>query len=117
MKTIKKKPNIKSFEIGTATVYLGEYTDDTIEKEIIKLNKLFDEFYRVDNQINQNVKGTGLGLALAQKIVKAHGGEMLVTSVVGEWTSFHFSLPIEQKKQKKNEEQPKAEQTLEKEQQ
>ena len=28
---------------------------------------LFNEFYRVDNEINQNVKGTGLGLALVKK--------------------------------------------------
>ena len=46
------------------------------------LAKLFNEFYRVDNEINQNVKGTGLGLALAKNIVEAHQGKMWVTSKV-----------------------------------
>lgn len=57
------------------------------------LSKLFDEFYRVDNTINQNVKGTGLGLALAKKIVEAHKGRIWVTSKVNEGTTFHFTLP------------------------
>lgn len=57
------------------------------------LVKLFDEFYRVENKINQSVKGTGLGLPLAKKIVEAHGGKMWVTSEVNHGTHFHFTLP------------------------
>ena len=60
------------------------------------IGRLFDEFYRVDNQINQNVKGTGLGLPLAKKIVEAHGGKMWVTSTVNQGTTFHFTLPVKQ---------------------
>ena len=59
------------------------------EKDIAKL---FDEFYRVDNEINQTVKGTGLGLPLARKIVEAHGGKMWITSKLNEGTTFHFTL-------------------------
>ena len=59
------------------------------------VTRLFDEFYRVDNQINQNVKGTGLGLPLAKKIVEAHGGKMWVTSQLAKGTTFHFTLPLE----------------------
>jgi len=58
------------------------------------LDKLFNEFYRVDNKINQSVKGTGLGLTLAKKIVEAHGGTMGVSSKLGEGTTFHFTLPM-----------------------
>lgn len=61
------------------------------EKDI---GRLFDEFYRVENEINQNVKGTGLGLPLAKKIVEAHGGKMWATSIVNEGTTFHFTLPV-----------------------
>jgi len=57
--------------------------------------RLFDEFYRVDNQINQNVKGTGLGLALAKKIVEAHNGKIWITSKMNEGTTFHFTLPMQ----------------------
>lgn len=56
--------------------------------------KLFQEFYRVDNEINQNVKGTGLGLTLAKNIVEAHGGKIWVTSKVNEGTAFYFTLPV-----------------------
>ncbi len=63
-----------------------------IAKEDIE--KLFDEFFRVDNEINQNVKGTGLGLSLAKKIVEAHKGEIWVTSEVNQGTTFHFTLPL-----------------------
>ncbi|MEI6438004.1 MAG: GAF domain-containing sensor histidine kinase [Candidatus Omnitrophota bacterium] len=56
--------------------------------------RVFDEFYRVDNEINMNVKGTGLGLALARNIVEAHGGKIWVTSELGTGTMFHFTLPF-----------------------
>jgi two-component system sensor histidine kinase VicK len=45
-----------------------------------EIQKLFSEFYRVDNEINQNVKGTGLGLVLAKNIVQAHHGKIWVQS-------------------------------------
>jgi two-component system sensor histidine kinase VicK len=60
------------------------------------MGRLFSEFYRVDNQINQNVKGTGLGLSLAKKIVEAHKGKIWVTSKLHEGTTFHFTLPVQQ---------------------
>jgi signal transduction histidine kinase len=62
-----------------------------------ELQKLFSEFFRVDNEINQNVKGTGLGLVLAKNIVQAHGGKIWVQSQVGVGTTFYFTLPSSQK--------------------
>lgn len=58
--------------------------------------RLFDEFYRVENRINENVKGTGLGLALVKKIIEAHQGKIGVTSEQEKGTTFHFTLPIPQ---------------------
>ena len=78
---------------GIVTV---EVSDTGIGISEDDLARLFDEFYRVDNQINQNVKGTGLGLSLAQKIVEAHQGKMWITSKINEGTTFHFTLPVEQ---------------------
>ncbi len=66
-----------------------------IKKE--DLPKLFNEFYRVDNEINQNVKGSGLGLTLAKKIVEAHKGKIWGTSKPHEGSTFYFTLPLEKR--------------------
>ncbi len=57
------------------------------------LEKLFSEFFRVENEINQTVKGTGLGLVLAKDIVMAHHGKIWVDSQFGKGTTFSFTLP------------------------
>lgn len=58
------------------------------------IEKLFDEFYRVENEINENVKGSGLGLSLVKKIIAAHNGTIHVQSIPGQETEFSFSLPL-----------------------
>jgi signal transduction histidine kinase len=54
---------------------------------------IFEEFYRVDNAINQDVKGTGLGLTLVKHIIESHGGKIWVESKVGKGSTFSFTLP------------------------
>ena len=62
-----------------------------------EIQKLFSEFFRVDNEINQNVKGTGLGLVLVKNIIQAHHGRIWVQSQVGTGTTFYFTLPCSSK--------------------
>lgn len=71
-----------------------EVTDTGIGIDADSINKLFNEFYRVENEINQNVQGTGLGLSLVKKIIEAHQGKIWVTSEIDQGTSFHFALPL-----------------------
>jgi signal transduction histidine kinase len=53
------------------------------------LGKVFDAFYSTKDE------GTGLGLAVAQRIARAHGSELHVKSGLQEGTTFSFSLPVE----------------------
>lgn len=58
------------------------------------LKKLFDRFYRVENATH-TVKGTGLGLQLVKTTIeKHHQGKVFVTSVVGQGSTFGFTLPL-----------------------
>lgn len=57
------------------------------------LDRLFERFYRVDRARSRDLGGTGLGLAIVKHLAKAHGGEVSVTSRIGEGTQFTIELP------------------------
>lgn len=55
---------------------------------------IFDRFYKVDQARTSGRGGVGLGLAFVKKIVEAHGGQVMVESVVGEGSTFTIALPL-----------------------
>lgn len=57
------------------------------------LPKLFQEFYRSSDPVNQQVRGTGLGLALVKRIVEAHHGKISISSKKGKGSAFTVCLP------------------------
>ena len=59
-----------------------------------KIDTIFERFHQVDASDSRKQGGTGLGLAICRSIVQQHGGEIWVESVVGEGSSFYFTLPL-----------------------
>lgn len=55
--------------------------------------RIFDQFYRAEDLLTQEVEGTGLGLAIARHIVQAHGGRILVEDRPGGGSRFVVMLP------------------------
>ncbi len=56
---------------------------------------IFDEFRQVDGSSKREYGGTGLGLALVQKLSRAMGGSVAVQSEVGKGSTFTVTLPLE----------------------
>ena len=85
---------------GTLTLQTGESADgvwvsvaDTgggIPQE--QINRIFEPFYTTKK------KGTGLGLMIVQRIVRAHGGHIELESHVGRGTMFRIWLPLHERR-------------------
>ncbi|MBE8969466.1 response regulator, partial [Nostocales cyanobacterium LEGE 12452] len=58
-----------------------------------EIGKLFQPFIQLDSSLNRQYSGTGLGLALVQKIITLHGGTVLVSSEVGKGSCFTVRIP------------------------
>jgi PAS domain S-box-containing protein len=85
---------------GTLTLQTGETSDDVwvsvtdtgggIPQE--QVNRIFEPFYTTKK------KGTGLGLMIVQRIVRAHNGRIELDSHVGRGTTFRIWLPLHERK-------------------
>lgn len=68
-------------------------TDTGIGIAAQDLENLFQPFVQVDSKLNRQFEGTGLGLALVQKLTDLHGGSVEVDSEVGVGSRFTINLP------------------------
>ena len=85
---------------GTLTLQTGETGDDVwvsvadtgggIAQE--QINRIFEPFYTTKK------KGSGLGLMIVQRIVRAHNGRIDLESNVGRGTTFRVWLPLHERK-------------------
>jgi len=57
------------------------------------LKKIFDDFYRVDNDLTRTTKGTGIGLALVKRFVEAMGGHVSAANNDGPGCTITITLP------------------------
>ena len=73
-----------------------EVSDDGAGIDPTELPHLFERFYRGDKSRARRADGggNGLGLAIAQAIVQAHGGTIAARSTLGRGTTFTIELPV-----------------------
>jgi two-component system, sporulation sensor kinase E len=85
---------------GTLTLQTGE-SDDGVWMSVAdtgggipqeQINRIFEPFYTTKK------KGTGLGLMIVQRIVRAHNGRIELESRVGNGTTFRVWLPLHERK-------------------
>ncbi len=89
-------------ESGTVTIKVEE-ENNQVRFSVIdsgigippeRINEIFEPFHQLDGSSTRRAGGTGLGLALAQKIIEAHGSHLDVKSSLGEGSTFSFAINV-----------------------
>lgn len=79
---------------GGETVLTIAVSDSGIGIPADKLGLVFESFRQVDAGTTRKFGGTGLGLSICQKLARAMGGDVVVTSIIGEGSTFTLELPL-----------------------
>jgi signal transduction histidine kinase len=90
--------NKKDGRIDVPVVYrpaeiVVAFSDTGVGVALDKRESVFDGLYQAAEHMTREVGGLGVGLAVARRIVEAHGGEVSVSSRVGEGSVFTVRLP------------------------
>ena len=93
---------VKYSEVGSAVEVTahadGEWVEFTVKDFGLgipsrDLDRVFERFYRVDRARSRDTGGTGLGLAIVRHVANNHGGDVSVTSIEGEGSTFALKIP------------------------
>ncbi|RLC94513.1 MAG: histidine kinase [Chloroflexi bacterium] len=85
-------------EIGVTGKVSNEHVEVTVADEGIgiplrEVDRIFEQFHRVNSGPVQRIRGVGLGLYICKYILEAHGGSIRVTSQLGKGSQFTLTLP------------------------
>ncbi|MFH1653448.1 MAG: HAMP domain-containing sensor histidine kinase [Pseudomonadota bacterium] len=69
-------------------------SDNGIGLEKDELENIFNMFHQVESGVTRSYKGTGLGLALARRMVELHNGKIWAESKQGQGSQFYVVLPV-----------------------
>ena len=87
-------PKIHISAIKEKNQYLFSIKDNGIGMSHKHLEKIFTIFQRLHT--NEEYEGTGIGLAIAQKIIHQQGGQIWAESEPGKGTTFYFTIPFKE---------------------
>ena len=87
---------------GEIKIKLFEEEDDKVHLSLFNtgpgiprddLERVFEQFYRVEKSRSLQYGGSGLGLCIVKRIIELHGGKIYIESEQGAWTRVHIILP------------------------
>ncbi|NLB64192.1 MAG: hypothetical protein GX801_08835 [Fibrobacter sp.] len=68
--------------------YILKIKDTGIGIDVSEQSKIFNDFYRVGDEMTRSTKGSGLGLAIARKAAEAHQANINIQSILGKGSTF-----------------------------
>ncbi|AYR10388.1 sensor histidine kinase [Leptospira borgpetersenii serovar Hardjo-bovis] len=92
--TEKGKIEMTMIESGEGTIEIN-IKDTGVGIDPKYVEKVFERFFRVPNDRNKRVGGTGLGLPISRTILHKMNGEITLESRVGGGSNFKISLPLQ----------------------
>lgn len=94
IKYTKNKGEIKIYLFKLKDNLLFKIEDSGVGIPKGQQSEIFDKFFRSDNILKNEIKGTGLGLYIVKAAVESNGGKIWFESKENKGSKFYFTVPI-----------------------